>query len=91
MYRKLYILTHKDMIIVTPAEFRANQKKFFDLSEKQIVIVARKNESPIIVKPWDEEDYPTKEELEAIQEGLNDIREGRITFIDPANVWERIG
>lgn len=78
------------MVVITPAEFRANQKKFFELSEKETVIVARKNQKPIIVKPWDEDDFPTKEELIAIQEGLNDIREGRITIINPENIWESI-
>ena len=78
------------MVIVTPAEFRANQKKFLELSEKEIIIIARKNEKPIIVKPWEDDDIPTKKGLMAIQEGLNDIREGRITFVNPANIWEDI-
>lgn len=78
------------MVIVTPAEFRANQKKFLELSEKEIIIIARKNEKPIIVKPWEDDDIPTKKGLMAIQEGLDDIREGRITFVNPTNIWEDI-
>ena len=79
------------MVIITPAEFRADQKKFFDMAEKETVIANRKNKKTIIIKPWEEDDIPTREELMAIQEGLNDIREGRITFVNPANIWENIG
>ena len=78
------------MIVISPAEFRANQKKFFEIAEKETVIVARKNEKPMIIKPWEDDDIPTREDLMAIQEGLNDIKEGRVTFINPANVWEHI-
>lgn len=79
------------MVIITPAEFRADQKKFFDMAEKETVIANRKKQKTIIIKPWEEDDIPTREELMAIQEGLNDIREGRITFVNPANIWENIG
>ena len=62
----------------------------FEIAEKETVIVARKNEKPMIIKPWEDDDIPTREELMAIQEGLNDIKEGRVTFINPANVWEHV-
>lgn len=78
------------MVVISPAEFRANQKKFFEIAEKETVIVARKNKKPLIIKPWEEEDVPTREELMAIQEGLNDIKEGRITFVNPTDIWVNI-
>lgn len=78
------------MVVISPAEFRANQKKFFEIAEKETVIVARKNKKPLIIKPLEEEDVPTREELMAIQEGLNDIKEGRITFVNPTDIWASI-
>lgn len=65
------------MRIITTAEFRANQKKYFDLAESEIVFVARKNARPIVISVADDDDYLTKEELLSIQKGLEDIKNGR--------------
>lgn len=66
------------MHIVSTREFRANQKKFFDLAEKEIVLIARKNARPIAVSVVNEDDILTKEELQSINAGLEDIKAGRI-------------
>ncbi|RHR39271.1 prevent-host-death protein, partial [Clostridiaceae bacterium AF18-31LB] len=37
------------MQIVTTREFRANQKKYFELAETETVFVTRKNKRPIVI------------------------------------------
>ena len=37
------------MQIVTAREFRAHQKKYFDLAERETVFVARENARPIVI------------------------------------------
>ena len=65
------------MQIVTTKEFMANQKKYFDLAERETVIVSRKNARPIVISVADDEDFISKEELQSIQKGLDDIKNGR--------------
>lgn len=79
------------MQIVTTREFRANQKKYFDLAESETVFVARKNARPIVISVADDDDFLSKEELLSIQKGLEDIKNGRTTKIkDINNIWESI-
>ena len=61
------------MQIITTREFRANQKKYFELAEKETIFVSRRNAAPIVVYAATEEDFPSREELEAIE----DIKQGR--------------
>ncbi|KAB5162582.1 prevent-host-death protein, partial [Bacteroides thetaiotaomicron] len=35
------------MQIITTREFRANQKKYFELAEKETIFVSRRNAAPI--------------------------------------------
>lgn len=65
------------MQIVTTREFRANQKKYFDLAESETVLVARKNARPIVISVADDDDYLSKDELLSIQKGMEDIKNGR--------------
>lgn len=65
------------MQIITSREFRANQKKYFELAEKETVLISRKNARPIVLSVADDKDFLTKAELDAIQRGLDDIRNGR--------------
>ncbi len=66
------------MHIVTTREFRANQKKYFDLAESETIFVARKNARPIVISVANDDDYLSKAELLSIQKGLEDIKNGRI-------------
>lgn len=79
-----------EMNIVTATEFRANQRKYFDLAEKGPVYVTRAGKSPIAVTAM-EMDYPTSEELQAIRDGLEAYQRGEFTIVDPDNLWENIG
>lgn len=79
------------MQIVTTREFRANQKKYFELAERETVFVSRKNARPILISIADDDDFLSKEELLSIQKGLEDIKNGRTTKIkDINNIWESI-
>lgn len=79
------------MQIITTREFRANQKKYFDLAESETVFVARKNARPIVISVADDDDFLSKAELLSIQKGLEDIKNGRTTKIkDINNIWESI-
>ena len=65
------------MRIVTTREFRANQKKYFEMAEKETVLISRRNAAPIMVCAVRDEDFPSRDELEAIQRGIEDIKHGR--------------
>ena len=79
------------MQIITTREFRANQKKYFDMAEKETVLVARKNAHPVVINVADDEDFLSKKELMAIQKGIDDIKNGKTTKIkDIDNIWESI-
>lgn len=65
------------MQIVTSGEFRANQKKYFDLAETETVFVTRRNARPVVISVASDDDYLTERELASIQKGLDDIKEGR--------------
>lgn len=79
------------MEIITAKELRANQKKYLDIAADEPVFIMRRNASPVVLTSADDFYIPTKEELLAIQKGLNDIQEGKGTKIkDINNIWESI-
>jgi len=65
------------MRVVTSNEFRANQNKYFDLAEQETVFVARENARPIIIKVAEDDDMLSLEELQSIQQGLEDLYNGK--------------
>ena len=64
------------MQIVTTREFRANQKKYFEMAEKETILVSRRKAAPIMLTAVKEGDIPSKEELQAIQRGIDDVKNG---------------
>ncbi len=79
------------MQIISTREFRANQKKYFELAETETVLVARKNARPILISVANNENLLSKQELLAIKKGLEDIKNGNTTKIkDINNIWESI-
>ncbi|MEG0993260.1 MAG: prevent-host-death protein [Bacteroidales bacterium] len=79
------------MQVITSREFRANQKRYFELAEKELVLVARKNKKPIALYVAEDDDIPSKEELQAIQRGLEDVRNGNTVKIDNIeDIWASI-
>ena len=65
------------MQIVTTSEFRANQKKYFDMAETESILVTRRNARPIVIKVADDDDMLTTAELQSTRQGLDDVRNGR--------------
>jgi len=58
-------------------EFTANQEKYMKLVDSDVVVVARENARPIIIRVANDEDNLSEAELRAIQKGLEDIKNGR--------------
>lgn len=71
------------MHIITTREFRANQKKYFELAEKETILVTRRNGKPITIGVTNEKDIPTPAELASIQRGMDDIMNGRTYEMRP--------
>ena len=65
------------MQIITTREFRANQKKYFDMAETETVLVTRRNGRPIVINVADDDDMLTAAELQSIRQGVDDVRNGR--------------
>lgn len=78
------------MRIITSREFRANQKKYFDMAEKETVLVSRRNGRPIIIKVAEEDDLLSKEELLSIQRGLEDVKAGRTYEMKPEETLDML-
>jgi len=55
------------MQIVTTREFRANQKKYFELAERETVFVSRKNARPIVISVADDDDFLSHQKRQNLQ------------------------
>ena len=84
LHRNLNLI---DMQVIRTREFRANQKKYFDLAAHETIYVARRNEPPILISVANDEDMLTKEELLSIQKGLDDVKNGRVKRMEK---WESL-
>jgi hypothetical protein len=79
------------MLLITTREFRANQKKYFDLAERETVLIARKNGKTISMSVANDDDVLSKEDIMSIRRGLEDVRHGRTVDIENIeNVWASI-
>ena len=85
------------MRIITTREFRENQKSYFDMAEKERVIIHRgKNRKPVLLTPIEESKetdlyFSDPNVLASIKQGIEDVRTGKITTIkDLKNIWGSI-
>jgi PHD/YefM family antitoxin component YafN of YafNO toxin-antitoxin module len=85
------------MRIITAREFRGKQKDYLDLAEKERVIIHRgKNKKSVLLTPIDESTetdvfFSDPQILNAIKEGIEDVKAGRVTSIrDLKNIWADI-
>ena len=53
----------RTMQIVTTREFRANQKKYFEMAETETILVSRRNAAPIMVCAVREGDFMSGTEI----------------------------
>lgn len=69
------------MYIVTTREFRANQKKYFELAETETVFVTRKNRKPIVINVAEDDYIPRRDligELRGALQQVKDHMDGKI-------------
>ena len=91
-YQKLLVYLYQNldfinMQVISTREFRANQKKYFDLAAHETIYVARRNQAPILISVAKDEDMLSREELLSIQRGLDDIKNGRVNRMEK---WESL-
>lgn len=70
------------MHVVTTRDFRANQRKYFELAEKEPVIVMRRGARPISLSVVDDDDIMSEAELKSIRRGLEDVKAGKVYKMD---------
>lgn len=70
------------MQIVTTSKFRAKLKMYLDMAEKETILIFRKNATPIMVTAVKEGDILSKEELQGIQSGIDDVKNGNTIKMD---------
>ena len=63
--------------VITMREFHANQKKYFELAENEVVYVAWKDARLIAMRATSNEDELSEAEWQSIQRGLDYIKNGR--------------
>ena len=82
------------MIVVSSREFRDNQKKYFDLIDKdeKVIVQRGKNRAYILTPVNDALKLSVNPELiNMIEQAEEEIAKGRVTKIrDPKNIWQDI-
>lgn len=66
------------MQVVSTRDFRANQKKYFEIAEKEPVFVVRRGARPISISVVNDDDFMATHELQSIARGIEDIKNGRV-------------
>lgn len=83
------------MIVISPSELRGNLKKYLDLAETERIIIQRGKSEMFELKKQErisEDNYfDDPKNIDAIEEGLADIKAGRFSTLDPnKTLWENI-
>ena len=82
------------MIVVSSREFRDNQKKYFDLIDKdeKVIVQRGKNRAYILTPVNDALKLSVNPELiNMIEQAEEEIAKGRVTKSrDPKNIWQDI-
>jgi len=97
---KSVIFVHKfvhKMKIITSREFRENQKNYFELAEKERVIIHRGNKrKPFLLVPITEAMendlyFTDAKVIDAIEKGIEEVQNGKLTtIVDAENIWADI-
>ena len=83
------------MIVIIPSELRGNLKKYLDFTEKERIIIQRGKSEMFELKKQEhiseDEYFDNPKNIEAIEEGLADIKAGRFITLDPEKtLWDNI-
>ena len=67
------------MVIVSSREFRANQKKYFDLAQNSLVVIKSRNHGSYKLIPVEDSDFIVNEAelLAKINRGINEYEQGK--------------
>lgn len=65
------------MHMITARDFRANQRKYFEIAEREPVFVMRRGARPVSISIVNESDMLSEADLQSIRRGLDDIKAGR--------------
>lgn len=81
-------------MIISSREFRDNQKKYFDLADKneQVIVQRGKDKAYILVPLNDRDRLSVNEELiQTVQEAETEYARKNTTIIkDPRNIWDQL-
>lgn len=83
------------MMVISPSEFRANQRKYFDLASTERVIIRRSKTQSFALVPTHDEELTISEELkQKIAKAREDYKEGKgvvcKTFEDSLSLLESL-
>ena len=67
------------MVVVSSREFRANQKKYFDLAQSNLVVINSRNHGSYKLVPVDDSDFIMNETelLAKINRGIAEYEQGK--------------
>jgi Phd_YefM. len=83
--------------IITPREFRANLKQYFELSEQERVIIHRgKKGKSVLLMPIDDDDetdiyFSDPQVIEKINKGIQEIKDGKGRRVSMDDIRELLG
>jgi len=83
--------------IITPREFRANLKQYFDLSETERIIIHRGQKGKsVLLMPIDEEEedniyFSDPQIIEKLNKGIQEIKEGKGRRVSMDDIRELLG
>ena len=71
------------MVVVSSREFRANQKKYFDLAQSNLVVIKTRNHGSYKLVPVEDSDFiiSDAELLAKINRGIAEFEQGRAVAI----------
>lgn len=83
------------MIVISPSELRGNLKKYLDLAEKERIVIQRGKKETFELRKTerisDDSFFDQPENLDALKQGIADIKAGKYKTIDPnKSLWENI-
>ena len=78
------------MQVVTARDFRANQRKYFEIAEKEPVFVMRRGARPISISVVNEDDMLSADVLQSIRQGLDDIKHGRVYKLNANETFDEL-
>lgn len=83
------------MIVISPSELRKNLKKYLDMAESERIVIQRGKTDMFELRKRerisDDPFFDNPKNIEAIEKGIQEIREGKYKTLDPnKSLWENI-